>query len=263
MLDRNVRNKIKEIGFDKFTSGVRDLLNKPDITVGNLEGPFTTYPSITASLKNKDLVFTFDPTLAPKLGDVGFDVLGLANNHAYNFGKEGMQMTKKYLTDAGIVFYGDPNNEDEISTIIERKGIKIGFIGFHEFSYMNFDHVLSEIDRLRPLVDFLVVSPHWGVEYQKEPTKLMQTLAHKWIDHGADAIIGAHPHIIGNTEEYKGKKVFYSLGNFIFDQYFSKETSEGLTVKIVLEKDNGKIVPTYTLTRVLIGKQGVTVSESD
>ncbi len=263
MFDRNVRNKIDKIGFDTFFEGVKELLTNADVTIGNLEGPFTTYPSKTASLKSKELVFTFDPALAPKLAEVGFDILGLANNHTYNFGREGFAMTKQYISETGMVSYGDPNNKEALSVMMEKNGIKIGIVGFHEFSYVNFDKVLAEIDLLRPAVDFLIVTPHWGIEYQKEPTELMRTLAYKWIDRGADVIIGAHPHVIGNIEEYNSKKIFYSLGNFVFDQYFSKETSEGLVVKIAATKQDDKIDLLYTWTRVNIGRDGVTVSESD
>lgn len=261
MLDRNVRNKINAIGFDEFFKGVKNLLTGPDITIGNLEGPFTTYPSKTASLVSKELVFTFDPALAPKLAEVGFDILGLANNHTMNFGREGLAQTKKFIQDANMVSYGDPNNKDSLSVVMERKGIVIGVVGFHEFTYINFDKVIAEIKRIRPQVDFLIVTPHWGVEYQKEPTEKMQARAHEFIDAGADVVIGAHPHVIGDVEEYNGKKIFYSLGNFVFDQYFSKETSEGLVVNIALEKTGDTINPLYTLTRVDIGKQGVIVSE--
>jgi gamma-polyglutamate biosynthesis protein CapA len=261
MLDRNVRNKINEIGFDEFFKDIKDFLMAPDVTIGNLEGPFTSYPSKTASLVSKELVFTFDPALVPKLAEIGFDIFGLANNHTMNFGREGFAMTKQYLMDAGLTYYGDPNNKDGLSVIFEKKGITVGLVGFHEFTYVNFDKVLAEIDRIRPQVDFLIVSPHWGPEYQREPTEKMVALAHSWIDHGADAIIGAHPHVIGDVEEYNGKKIFYSLGNFVFDQYFSKETSEGLAVNIVLEKEGDKIKNNYILTRIAIGKTGVSISE--
>ncbi len=123
-----------------------------------------------------------------------------------------------------------------MSAVVEKNGIKIGFVGFHEFSYVGLDNVLAEIDRLRPTVDVLIVSPHWGVEYQKEPTSSMRKNARLFIDHGADAVIGAHPHVVGNIDEYQGKKIFYSLGNFAFDQYFSKETMNGLAVHISIIK---------------------------
>lgn len=261
MLDRNVRNKINEIGFDAYFAGVRSLISEADIAVANLEGPFTSYPSRTASLVSKELVFTFDPALAPKLSELGFDIFGLANNHTLNFGREGLETTRDYLRNAGIFYYGEPNNSEELSVIVEKNGIKVGFVGFHEFSYMNFDKVLAELDRVRPQADFLIVSPHWGPEYQTAPNENMKKWAHDFIDHGADVVLGAHPHVVGDTEIYKEKKIFYSLGNFVFDQYFSKETSEGLVVNIALEKVGDKIEPIYTLVRILIDKHGVSVEQ--
>ena len=238
MLDRNVRNIINKNGFDSFFGGVKNLISDVDIAVANLEGPFTINRLLTSSLKNKTLTFTFDPSLAPQLAELGFDVLGLANNHTLNFGKDGLASTRKYIKETDMLYYGEPNNKDETSTIIEKNGLRIGLIGFHEFSYINSDKILSEISRLRPEVDVLIVTPHWGNEYQKEPTANMQKWAHQFIDLGIDAVVGTHPHVVGDIEEYKGKKIFYSLGNFAFDQYFSEETMEGLAVIINIEREN-------------------------
>ncbi len=260
MLDRSVRNNINKIGFDVFFDGVRELISNVDLAVANLEGPFTTFPSVTANVKNGELKFTFDPALAPQMSSLGFDILGLANNHTMNFGREGYEMTKEYIKRSGMSYYGDPNNSSELSTVVNINGIRIGFVGFHEFTYVNFEKVFNEIERIRPEVDFLVVTPHWGIEYQAEPTEKMRKWAHEFIDSGADVVIGAHPHVIGNVEEYNSKKIYYSLGNFAFDQYFSVETSEGLAVKIDLEKVDDKIEALYALTHVSIDRQGVSVS---
>lgn len=237
MLDRNVRNTIDEIGFDDFFSGVKDLISRPDIAVANLEGPFTPYQSVTADLRNKALQFTFDPALTPKLSKFGFDVFDLANNHTMNFGSAGMAYTRSYIKESGMEYYGDPNNKREISYVSEKNGLKIGFVGFHEFSYVNFDKVFDEIKRLRPEVDVLVITPHWGIEYEKIPTDKIRELAHKFIDLGADMVVGSHSHVVGEIENYKNKKIYYSLGNFVFDQYFSEDTMNGLGVMIFAEKD--------------------------
>lgn len=264
MLDRGVYNRIHKIGFDKFFEGIASTTKENDIVVANLEGPFTPYPSITTNLINKELRFTFDPIFIPKLANLGINVLGLANNHTLNFGREGLRSTREYLRQAHISYYGDPNNNDELSTIVEKKGIKVGFIGFHEFSYINFDKVLAEIDRIRPDVDILIISPHWGVEYESVPTETMKKWARQFIDHGADAVIGSHPHVVGNMDEYRGKKILYSLGNFVFDQYFSEDTMNGLSVKIRVEKDVQKgrvnsIELTYTLIPIRIDTKGVSL----
>lgn len=259
MLDRNVRNLINKNGFDSFFSGVKDLIKNADIAVGNLEGAFTTNPSITADLKNKALQFTFDPSLAPALSDLGFDILGLANNHSYNYGKQGLESTRRYIGSAGMLYYGDPFNKDEISTIIIKNGIKIGFIGFHEFHYTNFENVLYEITKLKSEVDVIIVSPHWGIEYQKNPTTKMKEWAHQFIDNGADMVIGAHPHIVGDTEIYNGKKIYYSLGNFAFDQYFSEATMNGIAVLINIDRKDDKISFTFEDILVRVDREGVKV----
>ncbi len=237
MLDRNVRNIIDRDGFDKYFQGVRDIIENADIAIANLEGPFTTNESLTSSLINKTLQFTFDPDLAPKLHELGFDILGLANNHSMNFGKWGYDMTKEYIRKNNMLYYGDPNNNDEISVIIEKEGIKIALIGFHEFTYINFDKVLKEIERLDNEVDIIIVTPHWGIEYEKAPTEKMKKWAYDFIDSGADAVIGTHTHVIGDIEYYKYKKIYYSLGNFAFDQYFREETMKGLIVDMKVKKD--------------------------
>ena len=259
MLDRNVRHIINKIGFDKFFSGVEGLVKRADIAVGNLEGPFTTYPSVTADLPNKALQFTFSPALAPKLAELGFDILGLANNHTLNFGREGLEMTRRYIGSSGMMYYGDPFNKDEISTAVTKDGIKVAFVGFHEFYYVNFPKVFEEIKRLRREVDVLVVTPHWGNEYQKEPTEKMIKWAHEFIDSGADAVIGTHPHVVGISEKYKGKKIYYSLGNFVFDQYFSEETMNGLAIVINVTKKDNKIELDYEEIPVMVDRGGVGV----
>lgn len=263
MLDRNVRNLINKNGFDEFFSGVKELVSGADIAIANLEGPFTPYPSLTASLVNKTLTFTFDPALAPKLSDLGFDILGLANNHTLNFGREGLEMTREYIREAGMFYYGDPNNATELSLITAENGISVGFVGFHEFTYVNFTKVLEEIDYLRVQVDVVIVTPHWGEEYQKAPTENMKKWAHEFIDHGADAVIGAHTHVVGDIEEYKGKKIFYSLGNFAFDQYFSIATMNGLGVLMGVEKDKeGKLAIKYDLIPIRTDRKGVSVVDN-
>lgn len=261
MLDRNVRNIIDKNGFDKFFSGVSEIVKSADIAVANLEGPFTDYPSITASLKNKALQFTFDPKLAQKLSDFGFDILGLANNHTLNFGKDGFEQTKKYIGNSGMIYYGDPLNKDEISTIVTKNGIKIAFIGFHEFSYINFENIPKEIQKLKNEVDIIIVTPHWGNEYEKIPTDRIRKMAHSYIDYGAHMVIGAHSHVVGEYESYNNGDIYYSLGNFVFDQYFSEDTMNGLALKIKIIKSHNEINTEIQNIPIRIDRQGVIIKQ--
>jgi poly-gamma-glutamate synthesis protein (capsule biosynthesis protein) len=260
MLDRNVRNTINKIGFEEYFNGVKDLIQGADIAIANLEGAMTTNVSITAApYYSKELVFTFDPAMAPALADLGFDILGLANNHSYNFGVSGLESTRRYIGSAGMLYYGDPFNKDEISTVIVKDGIRIGIVGFHEFYYINFDKVIAEINRLRSEVDVLIITPHWGKEYDWNPTSLETKLAYQFIDAGADAVIGAHSHVVGKIDVYKSKRIYYSLGNFAFDQYFSKATSEGLVVMMEIEKKDSEIHIKYIDIPIKIERDGIKI----
>ncbi len=257
MLDRNVRNIINKKGFDYFFSGVKDIINNADIAVANLEGPFTDNPSKTNIPHSKSLQFTFDTKLAKELADFGFDILGLSNNHTKNFGNEGFEMTKKVISSSSMLYYGDPDNKSENSVIIEKNNIKIGFVGFHEFTYVNFDKVISEIKAIREKVDVLIVTPHWGVEYNSQPTEKQIKLAKEFIDNGADIVVGTHSHIIGDIGEYNNKKIYYSLGNFAFDQYFSKETMTGMGLQIEAKKGVNGIELDYKQILFEIDTKGV------
>ena len=113
----------------------------------------------------------------------------------------------------------------------------ITFIGYHQFVYKGLDTVLSDIRKAKKKSDFVIIYPHFGEEYKTLMTKSQMNLSHAFIDAGADVIIGAHPHVIEPIEIYKGKAIFYSLGNFIFDQSNNGPTSEGLALGITLKDD--------------------------
>ena len=96
--------------------------------------------------------------------------------------------------------------------------------------------LITEIKKAEP-DKFLIAFMHWGIEYKTNNSKAQQDLAHKMVEAGADLIIGSHPHVVQNIELYKNKLIFYSLGNFIFDQYFSKNVQQGLAVGLEIYKD--------------------------
>jgi len=249
MLDRNVRKIIDDKGLGHILQPIARLLDGNDLTIANLEGPLTDSPSLAENLKK--LIFTFDPRSTSVLKKFKFDVLSLANNHTFNFGSKGLTQTRDHLRQAGIDYFGDPNNAEQLSVIKEVRGTKVAFVGFHQFG-SNHDKVTTEIRRVRPLADMVIVMPHWGIEYKADFSAGQQQLAHGFIDAGADVVIGAHPHVIEPIEIYKGKTIFYSLGNFIFDQYFSTETQRGLAVGMVF----GRTEPVfYLLPLNLEGRQ--------
>lgn len=239
MLDRTVRQKITQEGVEYPFKHVKELISSYDISVANLEGSFTRNQSIAVK-DHSVLRFTFDPLFLPELEETGFDVVSMANNHAWDFGSAGYEENLTYLTERGIKAFGSPFNTKNLSAVTEVKGIKIAFVGYHEFYSPRLQPVLDEIKRLRVENDFIIVYPHWGVEYLARFTPDQQIRAHAFIDAGADVVIGAHPHVIEPIEIYRNKAIFYSLGNFLFDQDFSLPTKQGLSLGIELTEGSVK-----------------------
>jgi poly-gamma-glutamate synthesis protein (capsule biosynthesis protein) len=117
-------------------------------------------------------------------------------------------------------------------------------------------NLIKSIQEAKNNADIVVVTMHAGVEYTREPTPLQTDFAHTAIDNGADIVIGAHPHWIQGIEQYGGKYIFYSLGNFVFDQEFSPETKEGMTLKINLRKDKTAHIEQIELMPIIIENYG-------
>lgn len=244
LLSRHIGKKIdqtKDAGVP--FANVRQLLTGADIAFGNLESPVVAGDVPIRS----GMVFRCLTRYVPGLISAGFDVLSTANNHAFDQGAEGVEFTIDYLDSKGIVAVGTRKAGDEngFGRLIERNGVVIGFLAY---SYAAFNDggektdfriatwhdqeaVKSEIRSLKERVDVLFVSLHAGGEYRREPERRKVEFARTAIEAGADAIIGHHPHWIQPVEVYRGKPIFYSLGNFVFDQGHTLETSQGLMVE--------------------------------
>lgn len=224
MLGRSVMIKclnLKDFNYPFLKTA--EVLQKADITFGNLENP------ITNNCPTSDGGFTFcaDKKMISGLSYAGFDVVNLANNHTLNYGEKGLKETEKFLEEAKIDYTGVDN-----LAIKEVKGIKFGFLGF-DYVFQNpkeSDYEL--IKNSKEKVDVLMVMPHWGVEYKSKSNAFQQETAKKIIDSGADIIVGGHPHWPQEIGYINDKPVIYSLGNFVFDQSWSEETKRGLVVRL-------------------------------
>lgn len=276
MLDRGVRSSVNKNFsgdysklFDKM-----DILEKSDIVFANLEGP--------ASDQGKDLrnlySFRMDPNAIPALKGAGFNILSVANNHAGDWGPLAFSDTLDRLTENEILYTGGGySNEIEKPTIIEQYDMRIGFLGFSDVGPQNLKPTLDKrgillannprikeiINNASKEVDYLIVSFHFGDEYKTTNNKRQQTLAHLAIDNGAKIVIGHHPHVIQNTEIYKNGFIAYSLGNFIFDQKFSKNTMEGMLLQmkiwrdgnLTISKDTVKLNNVFQPEKIIKGKE--------
>jgi len=246
MLDRQVYNLAARNGDLGYPfANIENIFSLSDANVANLEGPITSFES--EATKNNGMRFTISPAFVQELKE-RFSALSLANNHTLDFGDDGLRQTKKNLSGGGITFFGDYDNRgDNVSAAIAVKEVKFGLVGYHALSGKNFANVILDIKKLKETTDFVIVLPHWGEEYELMPSENQKREARLFIDAGADAVIGGHPHVIQPAEIYKGKAIFYSLGNFVFDQYFSEDTMKGISVRLELKEADGSFSPSYEI----------------
>jgi poly-gamma-glutamate capsule biosynthesis protein CapA/YwtB (metallophosphatase superfamily) len=233
MLGRYIAHVMKTRGNDFPFRGISATLRGADVVFGNLEAiisPDTVVPAYPGKPYN----FHATNSAAPALRRAGFSILTVANNHAMDYGPGSLMKTKEILRENGIPTFGAGRdlNEARLPAVIVVGNIRFGFLGYgiaHSRSVyakknrpgiapIRLDDIRKDIVALRSKVDVLIVSLHWGTEYENKPSEQQRVAAHKIIDWGADMIIGHHPHVIQGIERYKGKIIAYSLGNFIFDQ---------------------------------------------
>lgn len=256
MLDRYVALHAQQSDFDSLFAPLSRLFLGSDMFIGNLEGTLTNNKSISQQ-DLSTLRFNFDPSYAQKLADLGFTGFSLSNNHSFDFGQDGFNQTEQNLNGAGILSFGSPYNDQSLSVETIAQGKSVCFVGYLELFKPDPTSVLNEIKRLRPQCDVLIMTAHWGVEYSSTETAAQKELAHEFIDTGADMIIGSHPHVVEPLEIYHGKAIFYSLGNFMFDQNFSYDTEHGLTV----EMERNATSTTFTLIPITIKNEQVSISD--
>lgn len=236
MLDRTVRTTIERNGFEYPFEDIKNIFQGQDIVVGNLEGAITSKPSVSQKDFNI-LKFTFPSSDAMALKDLGFTGFSLANNHAHDFGQEGFLETLTNLGLSELFSFGSPANDKNLSTKVNVKGEDVCMVGYHALYSSTTTEAVEEIKRIKPGCGFIVVYAHWGVEYRDDENQSQREIGHELVDAGADLVIGTHPHVIEPVEIYKNKAIFYSLGNFIFDQDFSLATRQGLAVQMELGAD--------------------------
>ncbi len=246
MLSRNVMAAMyKAEDFTLPFANVKARILSSNLIFANLESPFnqTGDHSIEGSL-----IFNADPKAIAGLTSSGFDILSTANNHSFDQGQNGIAYTMQILKDNGIIPIGTgPGCHD--GTIVEKNGIKFGYLAYSYTAmndggksvsplvcdWNNTAQVNKDVAALKLKVDFVILSSHMGTEYTRTPKAVDVEKVHAALDAGADMFVGHHPHWIQITEQYKGKFIFYSLGNFVFDQMWSQDTREGLTFEVLFQ----------------------------
>lgn len=255
MLARGVEGAIKNFGDSDFRFPflrIAEKLQEYDFLFGNLEGPVSDKGENLGSAYS----FRMEPKAIDGLKFAGFDILSVANNHIGDWGEEAMKDAFSHLKEAGILYVGGGFDKEEAykPRIVDIKGTKIAFLGFSQFgknyleagglnqvglAFAYEDEIEKRTREAKEKSDIIVVSFHWGDEYQKEPNDYQKRIGRLAVEAGADLVIGHHPHVIQPVEKYQDSYIAYSLGNFVFDQNFSEETMEGLLLEAVIK--NGSI----------------------
>lgn len=215
-------------GRDLFRDA-KDVLVSADLTLGNLEGAICDGGRSTKGTGPNSYAFRTPTSYGHLLKEAGYDFMSMANNHANDFGLEGIESTERVLQQQDILYSGIAGRVE--STIIERKGLTIGLCAFGHNSYTlkhtDLNTVGRIVDELVSCCDLVIVSFHGGAEgrtknhlpygpetFLGENRGSLRQLAHFCIDHGADIVYGHGPHVVRAMEVYKGRFIAYSLGNF-------------------------------------------------
>jgi len=226
---------------------VREVISGADIAMANFENPapnrFTWHKSKT--------VFTADPTLIDGLVKAGIDYVGIANNHIGDAGNNGILQTIANLKKRGLKYSGAGKDlaAAQRPAILDANGTKVAILaydaiapGYHAAkgepgsSKLTIKAVQAGVKAARKAgAKVVIVFPHWGTEYRYSPFQNQQRLARQIIDAGADMIIGNHAHYAAAVEVYKGKPIWYALGNFVFDQTWSEPTMEGISLELTFQ----------------------------
>jgi len=219
---------------------IAGVISRADIATANLEGPvIENCPFARTGFK-----FCGQPDSVQGLVFAGFDLVNLANNHVANFGPSGIIQTKQSLKANKIDYF-----DSQITAYKQIDNTRIAFLGFDDIvRRIDPDQLIKAVTEADNQADIIIINFHWGAEYQTTPRPRQRSLAQSAISAGADVVIGHHPHVIQPLEYHQQKPIFYSLGNFVFDQLWSKPTRQGAIAQITIENKtvtSAKMIPIY------------------
>ena len=243
---------------------VRDLISGADLAIANFENPAPNRFSFHAS----GTIFSANPAYIAAVKDAGIDWVSLANNHIGDQGRLGVLQTIANLDDHGIAHGGAGPNAAQAhkATLIDVGGVTVGMLGYDAIApgynatanaagsaRITATALKADIKAARAAgADVVIVFPHWGIEYHAQPSAAQRSLGHAAINAGADMVIGNHPHWAEGMEVYKGKPIWYALGNFVFDQTWSNYTMEGITLELSFRGKD--LVQARIRPHVILGK---------
>jgi len=241
MLDRGTRTTIEKYGTDYLFGDTKSIFGESDFTIANFEST-----ACDTSLLPQKKLYTFRARAEwiSALPRNGVTHVSVANNHSLDYGEEGFRQTIDNIKSSGLNLL---TYCDSIPTVCENGGSRIAIFSTNFLAKSSCSSCgEDEVSLIRHIKNYKAVNPatlvvvfiHWGTEMQSIPTARQVRQAHEIVDAGADAIVGHHPHVVQTLEVFKGRYIFYSLGNFIFD--FSKAPgNKGLITQFSIS--NGSI----------------------
>ncbi len=238
---------------------VKSLISSADLSSGNLEYAITE----RKVFEDKKIHLKAPCTVSKQLKDVGFDFLSTANNHIMDYGIEGMVDTIRCLDEMNIGYTGSGNTSSEAKNmkIVRVNNLSIGFLSYTVISPIgafatenrggvaDFRINDSDIRASKSKVDYLVINAHWGKEYDLQSSDFQIKTGKQLIDYGADLVIGHHPHVVQPYDVYNGKYIFYSVGNFVFDQEH-EITKDSFAVRVILDSKGKNVKTEKILLRI-------------
>jgi poly-gamma-glutamate capsule biosynthesis protein CapA/YwtB (metallophosphatase superfamily) len=259
MLGGRATPVIAERGTDHLFAATAPLLRRAGILLGNLEGPLAR----KAAKEDRNYSYRVRPDLAAALARAGFKVMTLANNHLLDCGREGVLETLQALSAVGIAAIGAgvDRHAAHAPAILRSGEMRIGLLGYywnrrtsatgkHPGSAMDPPESLqADIAGLREQVDRVVVTFHWGVPYEREPSPADRDKARFAAECGADAVIGHHTHVVQPFEVHHGCPIFYGVGNFAFGSGNSRAEGLAIGVRFEAERTQVEVYPLYVKNR--------------
>lgn len=220
-----------------FFQKVEPIFSQDDLTIVNMEGTLTQE---TARKENEIYAFKGDEEYAQILTEGSVEAANLANNHSYDYGEKSYTDTIQALEDVGISTFGYDR-----TAIVDVKGVKVGLLGTYELD-VHEDCEEDMIENIQSLQEqgaqIIIASFHWGIERANIPNEIQVDLAHSAIDHGADLVLGHHPHVLQGIETYKGKNIVYSLANFCFGGNSSPSDMDSMIFQQTFTLEDGELI---------------------
>jgi poly-gamma-glutamate synthesis protein (capsule biosynthesis protein) len=262
-LDPTYITTFRSEGFEFAWTGLDGIFERDDLSLVNCECPVS---NLGSKWPGKEFNFRGDPAGLPAMRAAGIDVANLGNNHAYDYGPEALLDTRKNLMAHDIAPVGAGRNENVAiqPTIFERQGWTIAVVGFDKVvdpwptavagpghpgtaAGHDEDAMVAAVQAAKKDADMVLVAIHWGVELDLQPRADDVALGHRMIDAGADAIFGGHAHRLQPMEVYRGRPIFYSLGNFVWPNFSTAGSTTAVAeVKVSPKgKFTGRMIPAF------------------